>query len=113
MRLDTLQFSVPLLLLLGFALIVADHRAYWGLLRPVLCLCAATTILYVSCTRAEYLWLGALGGVALMLTPLSATLTANGPVWPDVICVAVFVGFIARKRAPSSGGGHGSGYRAR
>lgn len=116
MHLDLL-FSIFLLLLVGFVLVLAGHNGYWGLLHLGLCMCTAITILYVSRTRAEYLWLGALGGVALMLTPLSPMLTDNGPVWQDVICVAVFVGyyklFIARNRALSSGEGHGSGYRAR
>ena len=86
------------------------------LLHLLLCMCAATTILYVSRTRAEYLWLGALGGIALMLITLSPALTVPGTFGSDVICVAVFVGyyklFVARTRTPSSGGGHGSGYRA-
>lgn len=116
MRLDLL-ISIFLLLLLGFVLVVAGHNGYWGLLNLVLCICSAIAILYVSRTRAEYLWLGALGGIALMLTPLSPTLMDNGPVWPDVICVAVFVGyyklFIARSRTPDPREGHGSGYRAR
>lgn len=117
MRLDLLLFSVFLLLLLGFAVIMADHHGYWGLLHLALCMCAAVTILYVSRARAEYLWLGALGGIALMLAPLNPALTGTGPFWPDVICVAVFVVyyklFIARSRTPNSSGGHGSGYRAR
>lgn len=116
MRLDVL-FSIFLLLLLGFVLAVADHNGYWGLLHLVLCMCAAITILYVSRARAEYLWLGALGGIALMLITLSPALTVPGTFGSDVICVAAFIGyyklFIARQRTPSPGGGHGSGYRAR
>lgn len=114
-RLDRL-LSIFLSVLLGFVLVVAGHNGFWGLLHLLLCMCAATTILYVSRTRAEYLWLGALGGIALMLITLSPALTVPGTFGSDVICVAVFVGyyklFIARNRTPSSGGGHGSGYRA-
>ena len=116
MRLDVL-FPIFLLVLLGLVLLVAGHNGHWSLLHLVLCMCAAITLLYVSRTRAEYLWLGALGGIALMLTPLNLGLTVTGPYWTDVICVAVFVGyyklFVARTRMPSSGSGHGSGYRAR
>lgn len=117
MRLDILLFSIFLLVLLGCVLVVAGHNNYWGLFHLVLSMCAATAILYVSRTRAKYLWLGALGGIALMLIPLSPALTVPGAFWSDVICVAVFVSyyklFIARNRTPSSSGGHGSGYRAR
>src|SRR6185437_16046923 len=47
---------------------------------------------YVSRIRAQYLWLGALGGIALMLTPLTTGPSVGSPFWLDVICVAVFVG---------------------
>ena len=69
-------------------------------------------------SRAEYLWLGALGGVALILTPLNLALTVTGPFWPDVICVAVFVAYYklciagSRMSVPSRGG-QGGGQRAR
>ena len=104
-----------------FARCIAGNRAACGgaqrlleLLHLVLCMSAAIAILYISHTRAEYLWLGALGGVALILTPLNSALTVTGPLWPDLICVAVFVAYyklcIARSRTRSpSGGGHGSG----
>ncbi|SRR5579884_868110 len=117
MRSSFLVFSVFFLLLLGFALIVTGHHGYWGLLHLVLCLCAAIIILYVSRARAEYLWLGTLGGIALMFAPLNPAVVGTGPFWPDVICVAVFVGyyklFIARNRTPGSRSSRGSGYRAR
>ena len=111
-------FSILLVVFLGTVLVVAGHNGYWSLLRLVLCMSAAIAILYISHTRAEYLWLGALGGVALILAPLNPALTVTGPLWPDIICVAVFVAYyklcIARSRTRShSGGGHGSGYRAR
>ena len=115
MRLD-LFLSICLLVLLGFVFVAADHSGYSGLLHLVLCMCAAITILYVSRTRGEYLWLGALGGIALMLTILNPALAATGPFWPDLICVAVFVGyyklFIARSQTSSSREGRGSGYRS-
>jgi hypothetical protein len=76
--------------------------------RLALCMSAAIAILYVSRIRAEYLWLGALGGIALMLTPLPPGLIVNGPFWLDVICVAIFVGYyklcIARSRFKGSHG---------
>ena len=113
-----LLFSILLVALLGIVPVVAAHNGYWGLLHLVLCMSAAIAILYILHTRAEYLWLGALGGVALILTPLSSPLTVTGPLWPDVICVAVFIAYyklcIARSRTRShSSGGHGSGHRAR
>ena len=106
------------LVLLGPGLFVARHNGYWSLLHLVLCMSATIAILYVSRARAEYLWLGALGGVALIVAPLSPALTVTGPLWPDVICVAVFVVYykfcVAGSRtAARAGGGHGSGYRAR
>lgn len=95
-------------LLLGVGLAVAGQHGYWGLLHLVLCVFAAVVILYVSRTRAEYLWLGALGGVALVLTPTNPALTGNGPFWPDVICVGVFVVYykliIARHKKPGRNG---------
>jgi hypothetical protein len=107
MRLDLL-LSLSLLVLVGFVLAVAGHNGYWGFLHLAVCLFVAAVILYVSRSRAEYLWLGALGGIALMLTPLTPALTVTGPFWPDVICVAVFVGYykfcVARDRTPASGG---------
>lgn len=116
MRLDLL-LSVFLLVLLGFVFVAADHNGYSGLLHLFLCMCAAITILYVSRTRAAYLWLGALGGIALILTILNPALAVAGSSWLDVICVAVFVGyyklFIARGRTPGLHEGHGSGYRSR
>jgi hypothetical protein len=92
MRLDPL-LSISLLALLGFVLVVAGHNGYWGLLHLVLCMSAAVTILYVSRIRAQYLWLGALGGIALMFTPLTPGPSVGSPFWLDVICVAVFVGY--------------------
>lgn len=116
MRLDLL-LSTFLLVLLGLVLVAADHNGYAGLLHLLLCMCAAITILYVSRTRGEYLWLGALGGIALILTILNPALAVTGSFWLDVICVAVFVGyyklFIARGQTPGSSEGHGSGYRSR
>ncbi|HZI56302.1 MAG TPA: hypothetical protein VFF39_05980 [Verrucomicrobiae bacterium] len=92
MRLDPL-LSISLLALLGFVLVVAGHNGYWGLLHLSLCMSAAVTILYVSRIRAQYLWLGALGGIALMLTPLTTGPSVGSLFWLDVICVAVFVGY--------------------
>jgi peptidoglycan/LPS O-acetylase OafA/YrhL len=107
MRLDLL-LSIFLLALVGFVLVVLGHNGYWGFLHLAVCMSAAVLFLYVSRSRAEYLWLGALGGIALMLTPLTPALTATGPFWPDVICVAVFVGYykfcVARGRTPDSAG---------
>jgi peptidoglycan/LPS O-acetylase OafA/YrhL len=106
MRLDLL-LALSLLVLVGFVLAVAGHNGYWGFLHLAVCLFAAVVILYVSRSRAEYLWLGALGGIALVLTPLTPALTVTGPFWPDVICVAVFVGYykfcVARGRTPEAG----------
>jgi hypothetical protein len=111
MRLDLL-LSTSLLVLVGFVLVVLDHNGYWGFLHLAVCMSAAVIILYVSRSRAEYLWLGALGGIALMLTPLTPALTVTGPFWPDVICVGVFVGYykfcVARGRAPDSAGRQGN-----
>lgn len=108
-----LLISVFLFLLLGFMLVLASQNGCWELLHLALCMCTAITILFVSRARAEYLWLGALGGVALVLTPLTPALTGR-PFWPDAICVAVFVGyyklFIACQGKPGSGG-HEGGYR--
>ena len=113
MRLDLL-LAISLFVLLGFVLVAAGHN---GLLHLLLCMGAAITILYVSRTRGEYLWLGALGGIGLMLTILNPALAATGSFWPDAICVAVFVGyyklFIARGQTPGPSEGHGSGYRSR
>lgn len=111
-------FSILFVVLLGIVPIAAGHNGYRSLLNLVLCMSAAITILYVSHTRAEYLWPGALGGVALILAPLSPALTVTGPLWPNVICVAVFVAYyklcIARSRISiSAGGGQGGGQRAR
>lgn len=116
MRLDLL-LSIFLFALLGCVLVAAGHNGYWGLLHLLLCMGAAITILYVSRTRGEYLWLGALGGIALILTILNPTLAVTGSLWPDVICVAAFVGYykllIARGQTPGSSEGHGSGHRSR
>lgn len=111
-------FSSSLVVLLGIVLVVAGHDGYWNLLHLVLCMSAAITILYVSHTRSEYLWLGALGGVALILAPLNPAVTVTGPLWPDLICVAVFVAyyklFITRSRISNPArGGQGGGQRAR
>jgi hypothetical protein len=111
MRLDLL-LSTSLLVLVGFVLLVLGHNGYWGFLHLAVCMFAAVIILYVSRSRAEYLWLGALGGIALMLTPLTPALTVTGPFWPDVICVAVFVGYykfcVAQGRTRDSAGHPGS-----
>ena len=66
--------SILLVVLLGIVLVVTGHNGYWSLLDLILCMSSAIAILYVSHTRAEYLWLGALGGVALILTPLNLAL---------------------------------------
>lgn len=113
-----LLMSISFLVLLGPGLVVAGHNGYWSLLDLVLCISAAIVILYVCRARAEYLWLGALGGVALIVAPLSPALTVTGPLWVDVITVAVFVAYykfcIAGNRTPARpSGGHVSGYRAR
>jgi hypothetical protein len=110
--------SIFFLVSLGPVLVVAGHNGYWSLLPLVLCMSAAIVILYVSHARAEYLWLGALGGVALIVTPLTPALTVTGSLLPDVIGVAVFVVYykfcVAGNRMPAhAGGGHGSGYRPR
>lgn len=111
-------FSILFIVLLGIAPIAVGHDGYRSLLNLILCTAAAITILYVSHTRAEYLWLGALGGVALILGPLSPAQTVTSPLWPNVICVAVFVAYyklcIARSRTSiSAPGGQGGGQRAR
>ena len=107
-------FPISFVVLLGIVPIAVGHNGYWSLLNLVLCMSAAITILYLSHTRAEYLWPGALGGIALILAPLSPALAVTGPLWPDVICVAVFVAYyklcIARSRMS---GGQGGGQRAR
>jgi hypothetical protein len=114
-----LALSLPLglLALLGLVPVLVGQNGYWGLLHLVLWMSAAVAILYVSRTRAEYLWLGALCGIALILAPLRPGQTVAGPLWPDVICVAVFVAYyrlcIAGSRTQShSDSGHGSGHRA-
>ena len=111
-------FSILFVLLLGIVPVAVGYNGYRSLLNLVLCMSAAITILYVSHTRAEYLWPGALGGVALILVPLSPALAVTSPLWPNVICVAVFVAYyklcIARSRMSiSSRGGQGGGQRAR
>lgn len=89
MRSSTL-FAIPLGMLLGLMLLVIykDHSA---LLHLFLCASAALLILYVSRTRAEYLWIGILGGLALILNPLSPMQSESSSLWPDVVCVVVFI----------------------
>lgn len=110
-------FSILFVVLLGIMLLAVGHNGYWSLLNLVLCTSAAITILYVLHTRAEYLWPGALGGAALILAPLSPALTVTGPLWSNVICIAVFVAYyklcIARSRMSISARGQGGGQRAR
>lgn len=113
-----LVVSIFFLVLLGLGVVVAGHNGYLSLLSLVLCVSVAITILYVSHARAKHLWLGALGGVALILAPLSPALTVAGPLWPDVIGVAVFIAYynfcVADSRTPARASGSlGSGYRAR
>ena len=110
-------FSILFVVLLGIAPVAVGHNGYWSLLNLVLSMSAAITILYLSHTRAEYLWPGALGGIALILAPLSPALAVAGPLWPDVICVAVFVAYyklcIAQSRMSMSvRSGQGGGQRA-
>lgn len=111
-------FPILFVVLLGIVPVVVSHNGYWSLLNLVLCMLAAITILYLLHTRAEFLWPGALGGIALILAPLSPALAVTGPLWPDVICVAVFVAYyklcIAQSRMSRPvRGGQGGGQRAR
>lgn len=111
-------FPILFVVLLGIVPIAVGPNGYWSVLTLVLCMSAAITILYLSRTRAEYLWPGALGGIALILAPLSPALAVTGPLWPDVICVAVFVAYyklcIAQSRMSMlARGGQGGGQRAR
>jgi hypothetical protein len=85
-------FTVLIAVSLGTVLFVSnqDHSA---LLHLALCASTALIVLYVSRTRAEYLWVGALGGIALILIPLSPVAGESSRLWPDVVCVAVFVAY--------------------
>lgn len=111
-------FSPLFVVLLVIVPVVTGRNGYWSLLNLVLCMSAAITILYLSYTRAEYLWPGALCGIALIVAPLSPALAVTGPLWPDVICVVVFVAYyklcIAHSRMSMPvRGGQGGGQRAR